>query len=138
MVFDVSQNLFSLVWPLIIALSASLFALIGWAMRQSSERVRRVKGVAFQCFGALGVVAGLLCLVSNYFAIRGYTKALSNHDYAVAEGVVVDFVPVPPGGHAEESFRIKETSSRTAADGDRWSSILNGTRDIFTTAFVRA
>jgi len=90
-------------------------------MRQSSERVRRVKGVAFQCFGALGVVAGLLCLVSNYFAIRGYTKALSNHDYAVAEGVVVDFVPVPPGGHAEESFRIKETKF---SYGSGWGSLV--------------
>lgn len=120
-VFDASQNAFSLAWPLIIALFASVFPLIGWAMRKSNKSVTRFKGVAFQCFGALGVIVGILCLVSNYVSINNYTKALSNRDYSVAEGVVSDFVPMPPGGHAEESFKINQ---KRFSYGSGWGSLV--------------
>ncbi|MGO9540889.1 MAG: hypothetical protein ACLPN2_09885 [Terriglobales bacterium] len=120
-VFDVSQNGFSWAWPLIIALFASVFALTGWAMRKSNESGYLFKGIAFQCFGAFGVIFGLLYLVSNYVVIRDYTKALSNSDCAVAEGTVSDFVPMPPGGHAEESFRINETRF---SYGSGWGSLV--------------
>jgi hypothetical protein len=104
-----------------IALFASVFALSGWAMRQSNESGFRFKGIAFQCFGALGVIIGLLYLVSNYVAMRDYTKALSNRDCVVAEGVVADFVSMPPGGHAEESFRINEAKF---SYGSGWGSLV--------------
>lgn len=120
-VFNASQNAFSLAWPPIIALFAGVFALIGWAIRQSDERVTRFKGIAFQCFGALGIIVGILCLVSNYVSMRSYTKALSNGDYSLEEGIVSDFVAMPPGGHAEESFRINKTMF---SYGSGWGSLV--------------
>jgi hypothetical protein len=32
--------------------------------------------------------------------------SLVHHDYSITEGVVTDFIPMPPGGHASKSFRI--------------------------------
>ena len=120
-VFDVSQNGYLWAYPLVIVLFAGLFALIGWAMRQSKQREYRVIGIAFPIAGGIGMFAGLLYLVSNYIAFRDYAKALSNHDYAVAEGVVTGFVPMPRGGHADESFRIGQTKFLY---GSGWGSLV--------------
>jgi hypothetical protein len=44
--------------------------------------------------------------LSMYWEYRSARKAFEIHSYSVSEGVVTDFIPMPPGGHSTESFKV--------------------------------
>jgi hypothetical protein len=104
--FDVAQNGLQWMVPFVASMCGGLFLLLGWAIRRSGDREVVFKGFWFQLFGGIGVLFALIFLVSDWSVYRSASKALSDHDYSVAEGVVSEFKPMPPGGHANESFRI--------------------------------
>jgi hypothetical protein len=109
-VFDVSRNGVQLLIPFLIFIGAGLFSIIGWALRKSGEHSQWVSGILFQVLGAIGLLGALGFLIGSYGEYRRATRSLSNHDYFTVEGVVSYFVPMPPGGHANESFRINGVS----------------------------
>ena len=108
-VFDVAQVGFQWWIPLLIFIFAAMFAGIGWAIRTSSDRGSVTKGLMFQLVGGAGVLLAFVFLVSMYVEYYNGRKALATHTYSVAEGEVTDFVPMPPGGHAIESFAVNGT-----------------------------
>jgi len=66
-------------------------------------KARRIFSWFFLCFA----------LVAALFTFRGTTQsydaaavALRDHRYSVVEGSVTNFVPMPYGGHAQESFVV--------------------------------
>jgi hypothetical protein len=104
--FDVRQAGFHWWIALLVVTFATLFLGIGWALRGSRDDELSLKGLLFQLVGAIGVLGAATFLVSTYREYHAATKALLKHDYSVAEGSVTDFVPMPPGGHSTETFRI--------------------------------
>jgi len=105
-VFDVTQVGFQWWIPLLIFIFGALFVGIGWAVRASGDTDSLTKGKFFQILGAVGMLAALGFFTSMYGEYRNAQKAFAAHTYSVSEGVVEDFVPMPPGGHATESFML--------------------------------
>jgi len=105
-VFDVTQVGFLWWIPLLIFIFGALFVGIGWAVRASGDTDSLTKGKFFQILGAVGMLAALGFFTSMYGEYRNAQKAFAAHAYSVSEGVVEDFVPMPPGGHATESFML--------------------------------
>jgi hypothetical protein len=105
-VFDVTQVGFQWWIPLLIFVFGALFVGIGWAVRASGDTDSLTKGKFFQILGAVGMLAALGFFTSMYGEYRNAQKAFAAHAYSVSEGVVEDFVPMPPGGHATESFML--------------------------------
>jgi hypothetical protein len=105
-VFDVTQVGFQWWIPLLIFIFGALFVGIGWAVRASGDTDSLTKGKFFQILGAVGMLAALGFFTSMYGEYRNAQKAFGAHAYSVSEGVVEDFVPMPPGGHATESFML--------------------------------
>jgi len=122
-VFDVTQVGFQWWIPLLIFIFGGLFSVIGWAVRTSGEESYVAKGILFQVVGAVGLLAALGFLGSTYSEYHNAQQALANHNYSVSEGVVSDFVPMPPGGHATESFLVE--GARFAYGGGWGSTIFN-------------
>lgn len=105
-VFDVAQNGLQWMVPFLISMSAALFLLLGWALRKSGDHDLSIKGLIFQGAGGIGFLFALVFFFAYYSDYLTAKKALLDHDYSIAEGVVSDFIPMPPGGHATESFRV--------------------------------
>ena len=79
---------------------------IGSAVRTSGDRDSFTKGTLFQIFGALGTLGALVFFASMYGEYRNAQKASTTHSSSVVEGVVTDFIPMPPGGHSTERFLV--------------------------------
>jgi hypothetical protein len=105
-VFDVTQVGFQWWIPLLIFIFGALFVGIGCAVRTSSDRGSPNKGILFQIGGAVGILGSLGFFMSMYGEYRSAQKAFAAHSYSVSEGVVRDFIPMPPGGHSSESFAV--------------------------------
>jgi hypothetical protein len=120
-VFDVSQSGVQWLVPFLAAMGAGIFLLIGWVLRKSGERDQSLKGVFFQLIGGLGVLGAVGFLLASYSEYQQATRALSDRNYSTAEGIVTDFIPMPPGGHANESFRINGVSF---SYGSGWGSTV--------------
>jgi len=118
-VFDVTQVGFRWWIPGLVFVFGGLFVLIGWAVKTSGDRQAHLKGLLFQLVGAVAVVAACGWFGAMYREYHAAEKALAAHDYSVAEGIVTNFVPMPPGGHAIESFTI---GSAHFAYGSGWGS----------------
>jgi hypothetical protein len=104
--FDVTRNGLQWMLPFLISLGAGIFLLAGWALRKSGDRDLSFKGVIFQSAGGIGVLGALGFFIAAYSTYHDVRKVLTDHDYSIVEGVVTDFIPMPAGGHADESFRI--------------------------------
>jgi len=85
---------------------SAFFVVVGWAVRTSGDRSSSMRGLAFQGFGLISIMAAAVFFFSMYSQYHSAKKALLARDYSVTEGIVTDFIPMPPGGHATESFRI--------------------------------
>ena len=105
-VFDVTQVGFQWWIPLLVFIFGALFVGIGWAVRKSGDKDSFTKGTFFQIVGAVGILGALGFFTSMYGEYHNAQKAFATHAYSVSEGVVKDFVPMPPGGHATESFVV--------------------------------
>jgi hypothetical protein len=105
-VFDVTAVGYQWWIPSMIFVFAGLFVVIGWGIRTIGEPDFRTKGLFFQIIGAVGLGFAILFFVGMYAQYHFAEKALMTHNCSVAEGVVTDFIPMPPGGHSIESLRI--------------------------------
>jgi hypothetical protein len=105
-VFDVTQVGFQWWIPLLIFIFGALFVGIGWAVKTSGDKASLTKGTFFQIGGAVGILGALVFFTSMYVEYGNAQKAFTAHAYSISEGVVKDFVPMPPGGHATESFVV--------------------------------
>jgi hypothetical protein len=119
-VFDVSRNVSQVVLWSLIPLVPLLVCWIGWGMRNSGDLLLAEKGLPFLILGGCAfalslVMAGAAC--SEYFRA---TAEIKKHTCGVAEGTVSDFVPMPPGGHSIESFKLAGTSFQY---GSGWGAI---------------
>jgi hypothetical protein len=105
-VFDITQG--GLQWwiPLLAFICGTLFSGIGWALRKCGDNDSITKGTFFQIVGFVGLLGGLAFFASMFGEYRDAKGTLESHSYSVAEGEVSDFVPMPPGGHATESFTL--------------------------------
>ena len=120
-VFDVSQNSSQLAIWAIIPVFALLPGLIGWALKGSSDPKGAFKGKFFLVISGCGFAFSLVLLTGRYAEFHQAKKALQTRNYQVAEGTVVDFVPMPPGGHSIERFKVGQTSFQY---GSGWGSIV--------------
>jgi hypothetical protein len=59
-------------------------------------------------------------LAGQIIEYRRGQKQLDDGNYRVVEGMVRDFIPMPPGGHSIESFKVGETPFHY---GSGWGSI---------------
>jgi hypothetical protein len=105
-VFDVTQVGFQWWIPLLIGIFGAFFVGVGWAVRTTGDKDSFRKGALFQLVGAVGFLGALVFFVSMYWEYRSARKAFETHSYSVSEGVVRDFIPMPPGGHSTESFEV--------------------------------
>jgi hypothetical protein len=85
---------------------AAMFVGVGSALRSSSDKNFVSKGAFFQVGGAVVVLAALVFFTSMYWQYRNVKKVFADHSYSISEGVVQDFIPMPPGGHSTESFVV--------------------------------
>ena len=104
-VFDVAQNGVQW-WPLFGLTFGALFAVIGLALRTSGDKDSPVKATLLQLIGAVCILFALAFFASTFNEYRNARKAFATHNYSISEGVVSDFVPMPPGGHSIESFAV--------------------------------
>jgi hypothetical protein len=105
-VFDVLQNGVHCLTPFVIFVAAGLFLLIGWVLRQSGERNSSSRGLMFQVVAGLGMLGALVFFSAAVSEYHTASKLLGDHRCSVVEGVVTNFVPMPPGGHGTETFSI--------------------------------
>ena len=111
-VFDASRNGSELAIYALAPLGVLLAALIGWALKGSSDPKEVSKGKIFLLVAAVGFVFSLVLLVGNYSEYYRARKALQAGDYQLIEGTVKNFVPMPLSGHSTESFDIDTKSFR--------------------------
>jgi hypothetical protein len=104
-VFDVAQNGLQW-WPLFGLIFGALFTIVGLALKKPGDKDSALKATLFQLFGGMFILFALGFFASTYSEYRNARKALATHSYSISEGVVSDFVPMPPGGHSTESFAI--------------------------------
>jgi hypothetical protein len=103
-VFEVSVS--TLPWwiPLLGLVVAAIGIFFFFNGRRTPRSAGRMAfGVYAIVFGALITVVTLFVIRRDYCGIRG---AYASHRYSVVEGRVEDFVPMPPGGHRDESFSV--------------------------------
>jgi hypothetical protein len=105
-VFDITAVGFQWYIPFLIFVFGGVFVAIGWGVKTMDDPLARVKGFFFQLIGAVGMSFAFTFCISMYAEYRSAQRAFVTHKYSVAEGVVTDFIPMPPGGHSIESFDI--------------------------------
>jgi hypothetical protein len=105
-VFDVTQVGFQWWIPLLMFIFGALFVVMGWGLRTSGDKDFVLRGTLFQIGGAVGTLGALLFFTSMCGEYRNAKKAFATRAYSVSEGVVRNFVPMPSGGHATESFDV--------------------------------
>ncbi len=107
--------------PFLMFIFAGMMCVLGWAIRNSGDRDSDMKGGLFQIVGVVGLLAAAGWFVSTYIEYHKAAKALATSQCSIAEGVISDFVPMPPGGHSIESFRV---GGATFAYGGGWGSTV--------------
>ncbi len=120
-VFDASRNGSQLAIYLLFPFFALIPGIAGWALKDSTDPKESAKGKLFLLVSAVGFCFSLLFLAGNSSEYFRAKRALETGDYAVVEGTVRNFVPMPPGGHSTESFDIGRASFRY---GSGWGSIV--------------
>jgi hypothetical protein len=68
-------------------------------------RARRIFGFCFFGFAILWTLGAFMGTFSQYLKVA---DAVHSGKYAVVQGPVTSFVPMPYGGHAEESFCVQK------------------------------
>src|SRR5262245_53756421 len=111
-VFDISQNGNQLAILFLGPIGALLFSLVGWALRQTDDNDSRTRGTFFLVFSAAGGALSIFAILLSYAQFATLKHHLKTGRFKVAEGIVQDFVPMPPGGHATESFRVGDVNFR--------------------------
>jgi len=120
-VFDALQNGSQLAICLFIPLFVLVPGVVGWTLKRSRDLRCELKGniflyISIASFGTALVVASI-----SFAEYQQMGLALARGDYQVTEGIVTDFVPMPPSGHPVESFSVGRSSFHY---GTGWDSIF--------------
>ena len=119
-VFDALQNGSQLAICLFIPLFLFVPGAVDWALKRSPGPRSVLQGklflfISIACFGTSLVVAMI-----SFVEYHQMKLALGEGDYQVTEGIVKEFIPMPPSGHPVESFRV---GGRSFHYGSGWDSI---------------
>ena len=120
-VFDASRNGSQLVVCLLVSILALLPGLLGWSLMNSGKPEAELRGKFYVFVSVCAFAFSALFFLSEYAEFHEAKKALETGNYQTVEGTVTDFVPLPPGGHATESFKVGGTSFRY---GSGWGSVI--------------
>ena len=104
LIFDASRSSSEIAIYWLGPLGALIAALVGWALSRSDGPKEAAKGKFFLLVTAIGFGFSLVLLIGSYFEFDHAKSALQRGDYQVVEGTVENFVPMPPNGHATETF----------------------------------
>jgi hypothetical protein len=119
--FDASQNGSQLVIWALLPMFAMFFGMIGWVIKTSGDPIAAAKGKLFMLISGAGLLISLMFFAAKYSEYRVAKRALEQREYVVVEGTVRGFVPMPPGGHSTESFKVGDVSFEYGAG---WGSIV--------------
>ena len=118
--FDALHNGSQLAVCLFIPLLALVPGVVGWALKRSHDPLCELKGNIFLYISIVSFGISVIGATISFAQYRQMKLALSSGDYQVTEGIVTDFVPMPPSGRPVESFRVGGSSFHY---GSGWDSI---------------
>lgn len=100
-VFEITEKGYQW-WPIVLPLCFSLvFYAIGRKKPHRSERLSSYS------LAAVGLILALLITALTYPAYGSLQSSYLRGDFAVVEGPVEDFKPMPYEGHRHESFEVR-------------------------------
>lgn len=102
-------------------MGGALFFLIGFAIPPTTNPGLDIRPWGFRIIGSVAMLFSMVFLAGSITEYRDTRKAIETHTYTVVEGVVENFVPIPPGGHAKESFDVNGMHFEYSG---RWGSIV--------------
>jgi hypothetical protein len=120
-VFDALQNGSQLAICLFIPLFLLAPGAVGWTLARSTSPHPALKGKVFLFISIVSFGVSLTVATISFVQYHQMSLALADGDYQVTEGIVDEFVPMPPSGHPVESFRVGAASFHY---GSGWDSIV--------------
>jgi len=120
-VFDALQTGSQLAICLFIPLLLLVPGAVGWALKRSPDPYSVFKGKVFLFISIASFGISLMVATISFVEYHQMKLALAEGDYQVTEGIVKEFVPMPPRGHPVESFRVGGASFHY---GSGWDSIV--------------
>lgn len=120
-VFDALQNGSQLAICLFIPSFALVPGVVGWALKRSRDPLCELKGNIFLYISIASFGVALVVATISFAEYHQMKLALAQGDYQLTEGIVTEFVPMPPSGHPVESFSVGGSSFHY---GTGWDSIV--------------
>ena len=120
-VFDALQNGSQLAICLFIPLFLLVPGAVGWALKRSPDPHSVLKGKVFLFISIASFGVSLVVATISLVEYHQMKLALAEGDYQVTEGIVKEFVPMPPSGHPVENFRAGGASFHY---GSGWDSVV--------------
>jgi hypothetical protein len=120
-VFDALQARSQLAICLFIPLFLLVPGAVGLALKRSHDPHCVLKGKVFLFISIASFGVSLVVATISFVEYHQMKLALAEGDYQVTEGIVKEFVPMPPSGHPVESFRVGGASFHY---GSGWDSIV--------------
>jgi hypothetical protein len=120
-VFDALQNGSQLAICLFIPLFVLVPGVVGWVMKRSHDPHYELKGNIFLYISIASFGISLVVATISFSEYHQMKIALAQGDYQVTEGIVSEFVPMPPSGLPVESFSVGGSSFHY---GSGWDSIV--------------
>ena len=94
--------------PIAVCAGALIAGIMLLRNREGGKK-RTLQVIALLLIGTQGLLISVFSLQADFAEQRFIREARERRDYSVVGGVVTDFVPMPPGGHAIESFNVSGT-----------------------------
>jgi hypothetical protein len=105
-VFDFADKGFQWWFPALGLIFVLIGSVIFWLGRRNRWPLsRRVFGYVFTGFSCFWTLTAFAFTFSEFLKLQ---SAYNHRTFAVAEGVVTDFVPMPYEGHKDECFTVNE------------------------------
>jgi len=120
-VFDALQTGSQLAICLFIPLFLLVPGAVGWALKRSHDPHSALKGKVFLFISIASFGVSLVVATNSLVEYHKMKLALAEGDYQVTEGIVEEFIPMPPSGHRVESFRVGGASFHY---GTGWDSFV--------------
>jgi hypothetical protein len=117
-VFDALRNGSELAICVVIPLLLLVPGIVGWTLTRSLDTNSVRKGRLFLIVSTVSFAISAVAASTGFVEYHEMKKAVATCDYQVSEGIVSDFIPMPPSGHPSESFRVGDVFFRYGAGWD--------------------